>query len=167
MAALVTGKYIDSDQLRDALTRETYMAIFDDDNTGDERLVNDVRLNMVIDGAEGEVDSYLITNRALPLPPVVNPAVDRMVRRSCLEFAMSLSWEAHPEYIRQYGENSRVKILWERATLRMQRVKEGRQELPDQDQQNAKPTTQGGLVLDEGPRTIVTSSDGTSNGDGF
>ena len=161
------GKYINSAKLIAALTKETFLAIFDDNNSGDTGLVNDTSVQLVIDGAEGEVDSYLITNRAQPLPPTTNPVVDRMIERACLELAMSLSWERHPEYVRTYGENPRALALRERAQTTLQRIKEGRQELPDQDSQNPKPTNIGGIVFDEGPRTAITSSDGTENGSGF
>jgi hypothetical protein len=161
------GKYIDSAKLMVALTPETFLACFDDENTGDVNTVDDEAVQLAIDGAEGEVDSYMITARPQPLPSTTSPAVDRIVERSCLEFAMSLAWERHPEYVRTYGENPRATALWDRATKRMERVKEGRQELPDVDEQNGRPSTLSPVVFDEGPRTITTSADGTENGSGF
>ena len=165
MTTPAAGKYIKAQDLITRLTPETYLQIFDDENTGDVANVNDVAVQQVIDGAEGEVDSYLIVERALPLPSP--PALDRIVVATSLDFAEALSFLRHPEYARTFGENPRAQALWERGSRRMERVKEGRQNLPDTDQQNPKPLNTGGLVLDEGPRTIVTGSDGTENGFGF
>lgn len=167
MAALYTGKYIDSDKLRTRLNPTTFVAIFDDDNadTGDYDLVNVEALQDVIDSAEGEVDSYLITTRGLPLAATVNPARDRLLVQACLDFAQALSYERHPEYVRTYGsKDSKDSSIWDRAVTRMLRIKAGMQELPDQDAQNGKPRVIGGTTYDEGPRTITTSADGTDNG---
>lgn len=161
------GKYIDADELATRLTPATYLAIYDDSGTGDVASVNDQAVQQDIDGAEGEVDSYLITDRALPLPAIVNPSVDRLVRLAALDFATALAFLRHPEYVRTFGENPKAQGLWERATARMKRLKTGMVELPDVDKQAAKPLNVGGVVLDEGPRTIITSSDGRDNGSGF
>lgn len=165
--AAAAGKYIDAAALELRLTTETYVQMFDDQNTGDRANVDDAAVQQVIDSAEGEVDSYLITIRAQPLPATLNPTVDRLVKTAALDFAESLCFQRHPEYVRQYGTKPNADGLWERAKDRMMRVRQGIQELPDVDKQAGKPITIGGLVYDEGPRTIVTSADGTENGSGF
>lgn len=167
MASPAQGKYINRSNLINRMTAETYLACFDDENTGDVANVNDDAVQACIDQAEGEVDSYLITERALPLASTTNPSTDRILVMSALDFAESLSWYRHPEYVRTYGENPKAEGLWERASKRMERVKEGRQQLPDQDTQNGAPNNTKGIVYDTGPRTAITSSDGTENGDGF
>lgn len=161
------GKYISSDTLITRMTPETFVQCFDDENVGDIANVNLTAVQQTIDGAEGEVDSYLITGRALPLDATTNPAVDRILVMSALDFAESLAYIRHAEFTKTYGENPRAQGLWDRASKRMERVKEGRQQLPDQDTQKGAPTNTRGLVIDDGPRTITTSSDGTENGDGF
>jgi hypothetical protein len=174
VAVLVQGKYITSGDLITRLNPTTYLAIFDDENSGELDMVDKASVTDVIESAEAEVDSYLITIRDLPLPAVAgvvgasNPARDRLLKMACLDFAQALAYERHPEYVRTYGDkSSKDSSVWKRAETRMQRIRAGSQELPDIDQQNTKPITIGGAVFDEGPRTIVTSADGTDNGGDF
>lgn len=165
MAALVTGKYITSDDLSNRITADTFAQIFDDDNSGDPSLFNVASIRQVIESAEGEVDGFLITTRKLPLAATTNPTLDRLLKLCCVDFAQALAYEIHPEYVRTYGDkSSKDSPIWQRATNRMLRIKAGMQELPDQDQQNGKPINIGGVVYDQGPRTMVDGSDGTENG---
>jgi phage gp36-like protein len=165
VAVTYQGRYVSSDDLRDRLNPTTYLAIFDDDNAG-EGSANPVQL--VIDSAEGEVDSYLITENALPLPALTGGKTDRLVKLCALDFAQALSYERHPEYARTFGEDAKKMSIWKRASERMGRIQAARQQLPDVvEQAGPKPANVGGIVYDSGPRTITNSLDGTDNGGDF
>lgn len=159
-----SGKYITARNLIDRLTERTYVAMFDTNNTGQVSQVDDAQVQQVIDNAEAEVDSFLLTIRLLPLPATISPSIDRLVVLCCLDFAQGFAYELHPEYARQYGDGTKGETIMERARLRMQRIRAGIQELPDVDAQAGKPTNIGGIVYDAGPRTIVDGPDGTRNG---
>ena len=161
------GKYITAADLINRLTPQVYLAMFDDDNTGDLSLVNTDAVQLVIDEAEGEVDSYLITENPMPLASLAGGKIDRLVKTGVLDFAQSLSFR-HPEYVKRYGEDPRADGLWGRATDRMKRIRSAIQQLPDIKQQTGQPPANvGGIVTDDGPRTIITSADGTNNSGDF
>lgn len=160
--AAAQGKYVSATDLINRITPQVYLAMFDDENTGEVTIVNDAAVQLVIDEAEGEVDSYLLTERGLPLPALVGGVVDRLVKLAVLDFAEVLSYR-HPEYIKTYGESAKADALWERAEKRMERVRSAIQRLPDVDQAGGKPANVGGIIVDDGPRTILSSADGTSN----
>lgn len=152
------GKYISQTDLAVALSPDTFVKLFNDDPTTDQ--LNQMAIDDVIDRAEGEVDSFLIgVNDVSKLN-----RFDRELRTAALDFARCFSFERRPEYERTFGEFPRGRELYKRATQRMQRVQQAAQELPDQQQ---RPKNVGGIVRDDGPRTIVTGIHGEQNGSGF
>lgn len=165
--AAASGKYIRAADVINRLTPTTYIAIYDDSNNNSVSNVNDAAVQLDIDSAEGEVDSYLISENTLPLPTTTNPAIDRLVKLAALDFAESFAFRRHPDYVRTFGENPRAEGAYEMATARMKRIRTAIQQLPDVGAQTGKPANVGGLVIDDGPRTITQSADGTDNGSGF
>jgi len=164
----VAGRYLTSADLIARINPTTFVAIFDDANTNDPDDVNDVSVLAVIHEAEAEVDSYLITQYPMPLPALVGGAIDRLVKLAALDFAQALAWRRHPEYVRSFGESHRADDLEVRARARMLRIQEAIQQLPDQAELNGqRPRNVGGLVFDDGPRTIIPWPDGTDNGGDF
>jgi hypothetical protein len=165
--AAAAGRYIAAADLINRLTPTTYIAIYDDSSNNDVTSVNDAAVQLDIDSAEGEVDSYLITEQSLPLPALAGGKIDRLVRLAAIDFAEALAWLRHPEYVRTFGENKRSAGIWDRANARMRRIKSAIQELPDNVRENGKPGNVGGVVLDTDKRMIVANIDGTSNSGDF
>lgn len=159
------GKYINADDVVLRHTQDTFMQIYDDDSVGDLKIAKaSPALQQDIDSAEGEVDSWLITENKLPLPTTTNPSVDRLVKACALDFCQALGFRRHPEYVRTFGENGRADSLWKMATDRMRRIQEATQQLPDVVQQTGKKQANvGGIVFDSGPRTVIDGADGTHN----
>ena len=154
------GKYIDADRLARALTPATYGEFFNDDGEGN---VDTDAVVDVIDRAEGEVDSQLIGFRTYP----IDIPTDRLLRQAALCYAISFSFERHPEYVRQFGENPRADGMYQRGEKLMARVQAGIKALPDQTSPATAAQNSGGIVYDSGPRFSVDSLDGTQNGSGF
>lgn len=154
------GKYIDQDRLARALTPTTFGELFNDQATGD---VDTMAVDDVIDRAEGEVDSQLIGFRSYPL---IEP-VDRLLKQAALTYAIAFSYERHPEYVRQFGENPRANGMYERAEAMMAKIQAGIKALPDQTAPATAAANSGGIVYDSGPRFCIDSMDGTQNGQGF
>jgi hypothetical protein len=157
------GTYLTQTLLERAISPRTVLALYDDDDDGTAD-ADAIELN--IDRAEGEVDSRLLGFGPMPL---TNPA-DRLAMQAALEFLIAFSFERHPEYVRTFGEGNR--LHYDRAVARCDRIQAARQRLPDNNAEAAKGeggTTYniGGIVIDDGPRTMVTSADGTKNSGDF
>jgi hypothetical protein len=165
--AAAAGRYISAADLINRLTPTTYISIYDDARNNDVSSVNDAAVQLDIDSAEGEVDSYLITEQPLPLPALIGGKIDRLVKVAALDYAEALAWLRHPEYVRTFGENKRSVGIWERAEKRMRRIKDAVQELPDNVRENGKPGNVGGIILDTDKRMTVANVDGTSNSGDF
>lgn len=146
------GKYISGRDLLVRLTKEHFLAVFDDEKTGDVNQVSDEILEQVIDSAEGEIDSYVITFNDLPLPAPITRQVDRLVKLAALDYAEALSFLRHPEYPRTFGENGKSKGLWTIAEKRMERLKKSLQQFPDiVSQRGLIPENTGGFVGNSDP----------------
>lgn len=155
------GKYIDQGVLERAITPQTVAALYTDGNTGE---INAQAVADIIDDAEAEVDSFLLSYAGpYPFPE----PTDRLLKLCAKDFAMCFSFQRNPEYVRQFGDNPREYGLYKRALERMQRIQAATQKLPDQPAAATSPLNGGGIVVSGGPRLMVASADGTQNGDGF
>lgn len=157
MAALTT--FVAPSDLKLALNPTTYLAIFDDGNTG---VVQDTDpgVLLVLERSFAEVLSYL--PRIYDSLPTGIPTL----LKSCqLDYAVALSYERHPEYVRSFGEEKRAE-RWGRAEKRMERIADSFQEITD-NAPAARPGNVGGITYDAGPRMLTDSSDGTNNSGDF
>lgn len=154
--------YATQADLEGALSPTTVQMLFDDDGNG---AINQKALIAVLERASREVDSYLARVYVGPFP-VVQPKVPAAIRNATLEFAIAFSFERHPEYVHTYGEHYRSKSRHDRAIAMMERICTGLQEIPDWVLQ-PKARNIGGIIIDDGARTIIDSADGTYNGGDF
>lgn len=94
------GTLITASDLSVALSPATYLAIFDDANDG---TVDDTNpaVVLVIERAEAEVYSFL------PVDFTPAPAQQKLLRQAAFSFAISFSYERHPEYVRMVASNER------------------------------------------------------------
>lgn len=155
------GLWIDQDTLTSALTPKVMLALFDDGNLG---TPDAAAVQLVLDDAEAEVQSYLVGDYPNPLP--VSAASDALLRRCALDFAICLSFERHPEYVRSIGEEQRKETRWDRACKRMARIQSAIQ-IPPTLSQAVQPANIGGIVTDNSKRIIIDGADGTFNGGDF
>lgn len=162
------GSYIVLDDIRKAISADTLIALYDDDNTGDlsdPTLVANV--NSVIERAEAEVNSYLM--RAYPklTLPVAQTPLSATLKQAALRFAIPYSYMRHPEYVRTYGDDPRGGVGAEQGARDfMERVCTGQQYLFDVPAE-PKPSTVGGVTFSGGPYTMIDSPDGCRNGGDF
>jgi hypothetical protein len=154
------GTYINQVDLENALSPQTVAEIFNDSGDGE---FSQVAMEAIIDRAEAEVDSRLPGFYTYPL---VAP-IDRMIRHAATTYAMAFSFERHPEYVRQFGENDRVGGMYKRGERLMDQIQSRIKVLADQPSPTTAPKNSGGIVYDRGPRFCIDSADGTPNGDGF
>lgn len=162
LPALITAA-----DLKLALTPRVYEQVFDDDMDGtvadDEQQVT-----LVIERAHAEVLSYLPRawgDGAGSIPTDVPP----LLKSAELDYAVALSLERHPEYVRSVGEDARER-RWARAERKMERIVEGAQVVVENapPAAAAAPILQGGIIYNPNPRrTIVDGSDDTFNGGDF
>ncbi len=154
------GTYIDQTDLEAVLSPQTVAELYNDANT---QTLDDVALAINIDRAEAEVDSRLIGFYAFPLG---NP-LDRLIKSAALTYLMAFSYDRHPEYVRQFGEDSRDGGMYKRAERMMDQIQAGIKRLADQASPTTAAANSGGIVYDTGPRFCIDSLDGTQNGNGF
>jgi hypothetical protein len=162
------GSYITIQDLVNALSPSTVLALFDDQNIN---IINDPPLVAVVESviarAEAEVNSYLA--RAYPKLklPVTQAPQSQMLKQAALAFAVPFSFQRHPEYVKTYGDDPRGgMIALKRADEFMERLCTGKQFLNDVPAE-PKPSIVGGIVYSPGPRTTIDSPDGTYNGGDF
>lgn len=154
--------YATQEDLEGALSQSTVTALFDDDNNGQ---VDTKAIMAVLNRASRMVDSYLarVYDGPFPVPQTPVPEVIKVVT---LEFAIAYSYERHPEYVHTYGEQYRSKSKFERAESMAERLCTGQLEIPDW-QLQPKAKNIGGIIISDGPRTIIDGFDGTYNGGDF
>lgn len=153
--------YVSAADLQAALSPATYLAIFDDNNDG---TANPDVVALIIKRAHAETISHL--PRAFRGAPGTIPTdLQPLLQSAELDFAMAFSFERHPEYVRSFGEGPRLSF-YKRGIEKMERIATGAQ-WPTSDTATLQPRTVGGVVYDLGPRTMVDSMNGTSNGGDF
>lgn len=159
------GAYLTQTDLENALSPQTILAIFDDNNDG---TADATPIAAVIARAEGQVHSYL--SRAYPalvFPLTGGDATSAVLKQAALAYAVPYAWQRHPEYMRMVGAGENVTAPMLRAADEMmERLCEGQQFLFGVTAQ-PKPTTVGGIIYDSGPRTCIDGRDGSSNGGDF
>lgn len=154
--------YITQADLEGALSPATVLALFND---GDLGVVSTTSLLSVLVRASTEVDSYLARVYKGPFP-VTQVPVPAIIKNCTIEFAIAFSFERHPEYVQTYGEQYRGTTRYKRACEMAERLATGLQETPDW-VLSPKGQNVGGIIYANGPRTIIDSPNGTSNGGDF
>lgn len=154
--------YVTIEDLEAALSRSTVVALFDDEGNG---TPNEKTITATLARASRTVDSYLARVYLGPFPVTQKP-VPEQIKNAALEFAISFSFERHPEYVHTYGEQYRAGSRYKRATEIMDRLCQGQQEIPDWTLQ-PKPRNVGGIIYAAGPRTIIDGPNGEYNGGDF
>ena len=152
---------ITAQDLVDALSLPTYMAIFDDANTGNQTTVNaSTQVATCLARAHATTTSFLPAIYATP--PTTTPAVSQLLRDAELQFAVVYAYRRHPEYVKTYGAEAGGS-LWKEALETMERIQAGAQRVPSDDNPpEPKPENIGGSTAYDGPRIAITSIDGVT-----
>lgn len=162
------SSYVSPSDLKAAVGPQVYVQIFDDDGDGNVS-DNDAGVQLVLERAHAEVLSYLPRLYGIAVvddPTRLPQGIPTLLKSAELDFAVALSFERHPEYVRSYGEEGRS-LRWKRAEAKMQRIGDAKQ-IPTDNVPPPQPVTGGGVITDPNPRrTIVTSADGTDNAGDF
>ena len=161
MATLVP--YITATDLRAALSPPTYMAIFDDDQTGSIVTVDaSTAVLLTLARAHSRVVSWL-GHTYTKVPLVTDTDVPFLLKDAELGYAIGMSYDRHPEYTRAYAADPQRKNAYDQAELTMTRVQEAILRFVDSPT-IAAPVNVGCVIYDTGPHTITDSTDGTRNG---
>lgn len=163
--------FLTPQDLVDALSEPTYMAIFDDGNFGDRTTVDaSTGVKSVL------AESLVLVTSWLPdvyakLPPETGAAgiptggdqMPVLFKFAQLQYARMLSYQRHPEYVRTYGAepggpmDKGVNALMERIQAGTQRV------TPHDSPPEPVPENVGGSSAYDGPRIAMSGPDGTGN----
>lgn len=152
--------------LRDALSIQTYMALFDDMGLGDVATVDaSGAVEQVLQMAHIRCVSWLGANYS-KLPASTDTDVSVLFKFAELQYAIAMSFDRHPEYVRQYGETPRKNSALAQAELTMQRVQEAILK-PVDSPSMGEPKNIGGRVVDSGQRIMLGSTNGALNSGDF
>jgi len=153
---------IKASDLRTAINPTTYLAIFDDDNSGDMPLVDaSAQVALVIKRAHTRVVSRLGVLYG-KIPDGTDAAYPDLLVDAELNYAMGMAFDRHPEYTRTFGESDRRKACWDQAEATMELLQEAVLRIVDNPPEPV-PHNVGGIVTDGGQRVFL----GTNNGGGF
>jgi hypothetical protein len=161
LAPLITAT-----MLRYGLSTATYMALYDEEQLGvqDEVDVSGPVL-LTLTRAHIRCVSWLGANYN-KIPLVTDPDVSELLKDAELNYAIGISYDMHPEYVRAYGEEPKRKAAYDQAELTMMRIQEAILKLVDSASM-AEPTNVGGIVVDSGQRMFLGTTNGIMNSGDF
>ena len=151
--------------LVDALSEATYMAVFDDARNNDRATVDaSSAVALCLRRAHAQVSSRLPGLFAqLSAEQPQDAQVPDTLRDAELAFAVVYAYRRHPEYVRTFGAGPNGE-LWKEALDQVARLQTGVQRIPANDNPPAPaPANVGGIVTSNGPRMLTDADGGTSN----
>lgn len=156
---------ITAQELRDALGRNTYMALFDEDDegqsTGDVATVDVSRpVLLTLARAHARVRSRLAAVWT-QIPKSTDPQIPLLLKDAELNFAIGMAYDRHPEYVNRFGWDPVRKGAYQIATDTMELIQDA--VLRVDDPSPGTPVNVGGTVIDNGNRVFLPNPDGTNN----
>lgn len=157
---------ITAEELRLALGRSTYMALFDEDDsgnpTGDVATVDDfASVALVLKRASVRVLSRLPAIYTSTLPDGADANISVLLKDAALNFAVGMSFDRHPEYVDRFGWDPVRKGAYQTAMETMDLLQDAVLRIPPRDNPPAdKPANVGGVVTDSPNRVFLPGSDG-------
>jgi hypothetical protein len=157
---------VTAEMLRNALSRDTYLALYDDEQCGSYVSVDaSAPVALTLRRAHIRCISWLGANYS-KIPASTDNDVPDLLIDAELNYAIGMSYDRHPEYVRQYGEDPKRKAAWDQAELTMMRVQEAVLKFVETPSM-AEPENVGGVVIDGGRRAFLDGIDGTNNSGDF
>lgn len=161
LAPLITAA-----DLRATLSEPTYMALFDDDQSGVVASVDaSDGVAMCLRRAHIRCVSWLGVNYS-KVPLVTDTDVPDLLIDAELNYATGIAFDRHPEYTRQYGEDPRRKAAYDQAELTMLRVQEAILQFVDSASMK-EPENVGGIIVNEGQKMFLGATSGALNSGDF
>lgn len=161
---MAASPYSTIQDLVDALSEPTYIALFDDATLGDRASIDgSSAVALVRKRAHAQVASRIAgVYEVVPAEQPLDDQVSDLLRDAELAFAVVYAYRRHPEYVRTYGAGPNGD-LWEEALDSVERIKSAVNRIPKNDNPPApKPSNVGGLVVSSGPTMTLGC-----NGNGF
>ena len=155
--------------IMNALSKEVYLAIYDDDDTGDVDTVH------ASDGVKDDIRSAhvwvvsAIKTLYEKIPDGSDPQGFSDLLWSCeREYCKYLAFKRRPEYTRSTGRTRDRDEAKERATELLEQIRAGLlQIVPEDKPPEPVPENLGGIVYDGGQRVFLDGPNGTNNSGDF
>jgi hypothetical protein len=153
--------------LRAKLGFNTYMALYDEDDsgspTGDVAQVDaSEAVALTLRLAHVRVVSRLATIYPNKTPDGTDPLIDDLLVDAELNYAVGISYDRHPEYVNRFGWDPVRKGAYQMADDIMASIQDAVMRLV-QAPPEPKPANVGGVVVDGGQRVFLVGIDGTPN----
>jgi len=154
--------FITAAQLRTTLGLSTYLALFDEDNTGDTDIVDGSdAVALCIKRAHVRVVSRLgiLYNK---IPDGTDAEISDLLVDAEINYAVGISFDRHPEYVKTYGEDKKRDAAFDQADATMEMIQAAILTIVDAPPAPS-PANVGGVVIDSGQRVMIDSNDGCRN----
>jgi hypothetical protein len=157
---------VDAETLRNTVTPEVYMAVFDDRRTKDPSSVDQSGpVQEVIDDANALVISSLAPICAR-VPDGTDPAIPVLLKTVSRLYLRYFTFIRRPEYTRVTGKDEAS--LLKHAKEIVDEIRSGLMAVaPNDGTPKVSVGNVGGIVYESGPRLMTDSLDGTSNSGDF
>jgi hypothetical protein len=157
---------IDAETLRNTVSSEVYLAVFDDQRTGDVSQVDQSGPVMeVIDDA-----NVLVISRLPPIyktiPDGTDPTISVLLKTAIRMYLRYFTFSRRPEYTRVTGRDETT--LLKKADSIMDEVQAGILRIaPADSPPEATPRNVGGLILSSSQLVMLPNTDGSFNSGDF
>jgi hypothetical protein len=161
---MATQPYATVQDLVDAISVDTFMAIFDDARIGDlAAVMESTAVTLNLRRAHAQVASRMpALYSAIPAEQPDDAHVSDLLRDAELAFAVVYAYRRHPEYVRTFGAGPNGP-LWEEALDTVTRIQTTVARIAANDNPpQPLPANVGGLVLSSGPRMTTEDDNGNS-----
>jgi phage gp36-like protein len=138
--------YIAQVDLENRLSQSTILQLYDDGNGN----VNTAAIAAVLQTASDMCDAEISGSYGGPWPAGTDPTTGKyaaMLREAATLYAIALSFERHPEYVRKFGDDNRARGMYERAAMLCTAIANG-------DKNIVEATPKGGAIVRGG---VVTN----------
>lgn len=165
---MATTPLVTAAMLRASLSLATYMALFDDEQLGITTDVdNSLAVTLILRRAHTRVNSRLATIYSKrPLPSGTDSAIDDLLLDAELNYACGMAFDRHPEYVRNYGEDSRRKAYYDQAEAVMENIQAALMRIVEAPPEEP-PKNVGGIIYAITQRVMSPDADGTLNSGDF
>lgn len=166
--------FITPQDLVDAISETTYMAIFDDASTGSRAAVDASKpVQSILARAHAQCISFLPRLYAT-MPPEApagivtgGDSIPILLKDAEVQWATIYTYRRHPEYVRTYGAEPNGSMTKEVGEM-LERLADLVQQIAPTDSPPVpKPGLTQSIVYSSGPRIISDNADGTPNGGDF
>lgn len=162
--------FITPQDLVDAISETTYMAIFDDQSTGSRSVVDaSMPVQSILARAHAQCMSFLPRIYGT-LPPEVpsgivagGDSIPVLIKDAEVQWATIYTYRRHPEYVRTYGAEPNGAMTKEVVDMLERLADLVQQVAPTDSPPQPRPGLVQSVVTGLGPRLVSPNDDGSSN----